>query len=74
MSKILTKNYPVLFNHDFGKHVGWIKFNKKYLPEINENSVFSLGYILKKDKFELIEISLTNDTNYKEFLDKKYKI
>ncbi len=70
---IEIKNCPITIGYDLSKVIGTCKFNEKYLKKINEDSVFSIGYIEKEKGIELIEISLTNDDSYKKYLDKKYK-
>ncbi len=65
---IKIKNCPIIIGHDMTKIIGNCQFNEKYLKNINEDSVFSIGYIKKKKGIELIEISLTNDEDYKKYL------
>jgi len=72
------KGVPVLLNYNMERPIGWMQIKIEDLNLIGENSVFTIGYIppvksgkLKK-KFDLIEISLTDDASYKKFLDQKY--
>lgn len=62
---------PIFNNHNWEEKLGEITLNKEGQGLLNKKSVFSIGFIDKDDKAELVEISLTDDDTYFEALKKE---